>query len=247
MRVKHAECLSETGIRVVPRNFEASPLSRRGVEFFCIIGKSFGIPYDIKSPPGGIALGRSGRWLPGQPAAGGESCAQDSFYFIEKYTFILPALTENITKKEKKNLMKEKLQAIKEEAIKQIQNSDALDKLNEVRVAFLGKKGELTAVLKGMKDVAAQERPMVGQMVNETRAAIESILEETKQKLEAKAREEQLKREVIDVTLPAKKSMRDTATPTPLHWKRWRESLLGWDTRLWRDRKWNMTSTTLRN
>ncbi len=109
------------------------------------------------------------------------------FYFIEKYTFILPALTENITKKEKKNLMKEKLQAIKEEAIKQIQNSDALDKLNEVRVAFLGKKGELTAVLKGMKDVAAQERPMVGQMVNETRAAIESILEETKQKLEAKS------------------------------------------------------------
>ena len=47
--------------------------------------------------------------------------------------------------------------------------SDGLDKLNEVRVAFLGKKGELTAVLKGMKDVAAEERPKVGQWVNETR------------------------------------------------------------------------------
>lgn len=102
--------------------------------------------------------------------------------------------------------MKQRLQEIREEAVKQIQDSDALDKLNDVRVAFLGKKGKLTAVLKGMKDVAAEERPMVGQMVNETRAAIEGILEETKRKLEAKAREEQLKREVIDVTLPAKKN-----------------------------------------
>ena len=102
--------------------------------------------------------------------------------------------------------MKEKLQAIKEEAIKQIQSSDALDKLNDVRVAFLGKKGELTAVLKGMKNVAAEERPLVGQMVNDTRTAIENVLEETKQKLEAKVRENQLKSEVIDVTLPAKKN-----------------------------------------
>lgn len=102
--------------------------------------------------------------------------------------------------------MKERLQEIREEAIKQIQSSDALDKLNDARVAFLGKKGKLTAVLKGMKDVAAEERPVVGQMVNETREAIERILEETKRKLEAKAREEQLAREVIDVTLPAKKN-----------------------------------------
>ena len=50
--------------------------------------------------------------------------------------------------------MEEKLQRIQEEAAKQIQESDSLEKLNEVRVAFLGKKGELTAVLKGMKDVA---------------------------------------------------------------------------------------------
>lgn len=102
--------------------------------------------------------------------------------------------------------MKEKLTEIREEAIKQIQESDALDKLNDVRIAFLGKKGKLTAVLKGMKDVAAEERPAVGQMVNDTRSAIENVLEETKQKLEARAREEQLAREVIDVTLPAKKN-----------------------------------------
>lgn len=102
--------------------------------------------------------------------------------------------------------MKEKLQSIREEAMKQIRQSDALEKLNDVRVAFLGKKGELTAVLKGMKDVPAQERPAVGQMVNETREAIEELLEETKRKLETAAREMQLKTEVIDVTLPAKKN-----------------------------------------
>ena len=73
--------------------------------------------------------------------------------------------------------MKEKLQSIKEEALRQIQEADLPEKLNDVRVKFLGKKGELTAVLKGMKDVAAEERPKVGQMVNEVRAEIEGILD----------------------------------------------------------------------
>ena len=65
--------------------------------------------------------------------------------------------------------MKEKLEQIKAEALRQIEASDALEKLNEVKVNYLGKKGELTAVLKGMKDVAPEDRPKVGQLVNETR------------------------------------------------------------------------------
>ena len=101
--------------------------------------------------------------------------------------------------------MEEKLQRIQEEAAKQIKESDSLEKLNEVRVAFLGKKGELTAVLKGMKDVAPEDRPKVGQWVNEARGKIEALLEERKKKLEAEALEQKLKEEVIDVTLPAKK------------------------------------------
>ena len=103
--------------------------------------------------------------------------------------------------------MKEKLENIKREALKQIQESDAPEKLNDVRVKYLGKKGELTAVLKGMKDVAAEERPKVGQLVNETRAAIEEVLEQTKAKMDAAIRAEKLKNEVIDVTLPSKKNM----------------------------------------
>ncbi|QNM06096.1 phenylalanine--tRNA ligase subunit alpha [Qiania dongpingensis] len=102
--------------------------------------------------------------------------------------------------------MKEKLEKIRQAALEKIAGSDALETLNEIRVAYLGKKGELTSVLKGMKDVSAEERPRVGQMVNETRAVIEAKLEETRAALAKKAREEKLRKEVIDVTLPAKKN-----------------------------------------
>ena len=103
--------------------------------------------------------------------------------------------------------MKEKLQELAEAARKRIEESDGPERLNEVKVAYLGKKGELTAILKSMKDVAPEDRPKVGQMVNETRAKIEAHLEETRKKLEEAVREEKMKAEVIDVTLPAKKSM----------------------------------------
>lgn len=102
--------------------------------------------------------------------------------------------------------MKDKLQKIREEAIEKIQSSESLDKLNEIKVSVLGKKGALTEVLKGMKDVAAEDRPKVGQMVNDTRAAIESKMEEMRAKLAAAAREAKMMSEVIDVTLPAKKN-----------------------------------------
>ena len=103
-------------------------------------------------------------------------------------------------------MMKEKLLEIKEEALMKISETNGLDKLNEIRVAYLGKKGELTQVLKGMKDVKPEDRPMVGQYVNDTRKAIEEKLEEVKTKLEEEVLNQKLKAEVIDVTLPAKKN-----------------------------------------
>ena len=81
-----------------------------------------------------------------------------------------------------------------------------MEKLNDIRVAFLGKKGELTSIMKSMKEIAPEDRPAFGQMVNETRSEIEKKMEEMKTELARKAREAQLKAEVIDVTLPAKKS-----------------------------------------
>lgn len=108
--------------------------------------------------------------------------------------------------KGKEKHMKEKLEQIKEEALRQIAASEQLDKLNEIRVNYLGKKGELTAVLKSMKDVAAEDRPKIGQLVNEAREEIEKVLEESKIKMERVLREAKMKAEVIDVTLPAKKN-----------------------------------------
>ena len=101
--------------------------------------------------------------------------------------------------------MKERLEAIKSEALSQIAQSDSLEKLNEIRVAFLGKKGELTNVLKSLKDVAKEDRPMVGQLVNDARAEIESVLEEKKVAFEVALREAKMAAETIDVTLPAKR------------------------------------------
>ena len=101
-------------------------------------------------------------------------------------------------------IMKEKLEQIKAEALAKIKEAGDLNALNDVRVSQLGKKGALTGILKGMKDVSAEERPKIGQMVNEVRAEIEKALEDQKKYMEAKIRETKLKNEVIDVTLPAK-------------------------------------------
>ena len=102
--------------------------------------------------------------------------------------------------------MKEKLAKLREEVLAQIEAAENLERLNEVRVGVLGKKGALTELLKGMKDVAAEDRPKVGQMVNEVRAEIEKALEEEKSRLEDLALEARLKEEVLDVTLPSKKN-----------------------------------------
>ena len=83
--------------------------------------------------------------------------------------------------------MKEKLEAIKSAALAKMQEAGTLDALNEIRVEFLGKKGELTSVLKSMKDVAPEDRPKVGQLVNEAREAIEGKLEEIKKMLAKRA------------------------------------------------------------
>ena len=101
--------------------------------------------------------------------------------------------------------MKDKLQEIKEKALEQIKAAEGAESLNDIRVAILGKKGELTGILKAMKDVSPEDRPKVGQMVNETREAIEAKLTEAKAAFEKAEMEARLKHEKIDVTLPAKK------------------------------------------
>lgn len=105
-----------------------------------------------------------------------ESCKGD--FLSDTSPFILTRKGET---------MKEQLERIKEEALKQIEASEALERLNEIRVSYLGKKGELTNILKSMKDVAPEDRPKVGQLVNEARAVIEGKLEEAKTALAKKS------------------------------------------------------------
>lgn len=112
--------------------------------------------------------------------------------------------------------MKEKLQAIREEALAKIEAARDLDALNNIKVDVLGKKGELTQVLKGMKDVAPEDRPKVGQMVNDTRTAIEERLEAVKSDIAKKIREEKMKKEVIDVTLPGTMHMKGHRHPNQI-------------------------------
>ena len=112
--------------------------------------------------------------------------------------------------------MKEKLQAIREEALAKIEEARDLDALNDIKVNILGKKGELTQVLKGMKDVAPEDRPKVGQMVNDTRTAIEERLETVKNDIAKKIREEKMKQEVIDVTLPGTMHMKGHRHPNQI-------------------------------
>lgn len=102
--------------------------------------------------------------------------------------------------------MKEKLEQIKAEAMGKISAAASLEDLNDVRITQLGKKGALTGILKSMKDVAPEERPKVGQLVNEVRADIEAALDKAKTEMERKVRDAKMKKEVIDVTLPAKKN-----------------------------------------
>lgn len=103
-------------------------------------------------------------------------------------------------------MVKEKLEEIRQKAIASIEEANDADSLNDIRVKIFGKKGEFTQVQKGMKDVAPEDRPKVGAMINEARAAIEERMTEAREKMQQKALDERLKRETIDVTLPAKKN-----------------------------------------
>ena len=98
--------------------------------------------------------------------------------------------------------MKEKLLAMKDVIIEKIENIDNLDNLEKIRIAYLGKKGELTDILKGMKDLSKEERPVIGQVANEVREAVEEKIEIFKKQLKDKEKEIALKIEKLDITMP---------------------------------------------
>lgn len=99
-------------------------------------------------------------------------------------------------------MMRERLLALRQDAEEQIRSALHTSKLNEIRVKYLGKKGELTGVLRGMGSLSSEERPLIGQLVNEIRDALEKVLEERNKEIKSIELARRLKDEEIDVTMP---------------------------------------------
>ena len=98
--------------------------------------------------------------------------------------------------------MKEKLELVRKEALAALEEVSASDALEALRVKYLGKKGELTAVLKQMGKLSAEERPVIGQLANEVRAKLEAAIESRAEQLASEAMAARLLSETVDVTIP---------------------------------------------
>ncbi|MFT8318582.1 MAG: phenylalanine--tRNA ligase subunit alpha [Sporolactobacillus sp.] len=106
--------------------------------------------------------------------------------------------------------MKQKLLELREKAQQEVHGSADLKKLQEIQVHFLGKKGPITEVLKGMGKLSKEERPVIGQLANEVRNGISSLIAARKQELEERLLEQKINKEKIDVTLPGRKAAAGT-------------------------------------
>ncbi len=103
--------------------------------------------------------------------------------------------------------MQEKLISIKESAFNELTNADSSSKLEEIRVKYLGKKGELTTILRSMGGLSKEERPIVGKLVNEVKKEVEDNIEEKLNIIKEKEKNDKLASEVIDISMPGKKNM----------------------------------------
>ena len=100
--------------------------------------------------------------------------------------------------------LQQELEELRAQTLDSIKGAATTDALEEVRVGVLGKKGTLTSILRGMRDLPKEERPLVGKMSNEVRDAIEAALEEKKRELSAAELEARMQAGAIDITLPGR-------------------------------------------
>jgi len=109
--------------------------------------------------------------------------------------------------------MKNQIEQIKQTSIHEIENANDMQTLNEIRVKYLGKKGELTAVLRGMGAISAEERPIIGSLVNVVRDELETKINEKEEIFKTEALAKKLESEKIDITLPSTKIKRGSKHP----------------------------------
>ncbi len=109
--------------------------------------------------------------------------------------------------------MKEKIEQIKQKSIEEIKNLVDLKSLEDIRIKYLGKKGELTAILRGMKELAAEERPIIGNLVNEAKETLEKLIQEKEEEFKQEELNKKIEAEKIDITLPSSKLKRGSIHP----------------------------------
>ena len=109
--------------------------------------------------------------------------------------------------------MKEQISKIQKEALENVKNSKDLKELNDIRVKYLGKKGELTLLLRQMGSLSAEERPIMGAAVNTAKQEVEEKIQEKEEALRKLEMEEKLEKEEIDITLPSQKITRGSKHP----------------------------------
>ena len=109
--------------------------------------------------------------------------------------------------------MKEQIMQIKENALAEIKNAKDLKEINDLKVKYLGKKGELTSVLRGMGELSPEERPVIGELVNYAKNEIEILINEKEESFQAEELNKKLESEKIDITLPSEKIKRGSKHP----------------------------------
>lgn len=112
--------------------------------------------------------------------------------------------------------MKEKLKALREKVVEDLKTVDSLDSLKDLKVQYLGKKGALTQVLRGMGSVIAEERPKIGQMANNVREELEKKINEQLEVLELKNLADKLEKEKVDISLPGRMPHKGCLHPVTL-------------------------------
>ena len=109
--------------------------------------------------------------------------------------------------------MKEQIENLKNQALEEIAKSESSKELNDLRVKYLGKKGELTSILRGMGELSPEERPKMGALVNSAKQEVENEIQEKEKELAKKELQEKLEKEEIDITLPSQKIRRGSKHP----------------------------------
>ena len=103
--------------------------------------------------------------------------------------------------------MREKLEVIKSSALEELKKVSTKVEVESIRVKYLGKKGELTQILRGMGKLTPEERPVVGKIANEIRESLETFISSAADEIKNKEKEIRLKSEIIDISMPGKNKL----------------------------------------